>query len=139
MFVNPDSATIMKKHSFVFFGETWLTEANHSPYDLPGKVNFAHHAIKNKTKGRPSAGQEWYGSSKYEPHFISSSDHHLTIKFSDFTIVGVYFRPSMDMDVIISTLIEEMDKAPNKHRIIVGGDFNVHPDFERFSEIRELL
>ena len=62
------------------------------------------------------------------------------IKFSDsILVVGVYFRPGMDMEEILSTLTDEVDKAPNNHRKIVGDDFNVHPDSERFSEIRELL
>jgi len=69
----------------------------------------------------------------------SASDHHLTIAFEDFTVVGCYFRPGLEMDTISAILIDQLRAVPNPERVIVGGDLNLRVDSDGFREVATIL
>ena len=140
MLLNPGS-TYLKKYSFTFLCETMVTEKKFKPCNFPGKTNFVHHARITSASGlgRPSGGHEWYANSHYKPRFISSSDHHMTMAFHDYTLIGCYFRPGLDLDIITNILTTEINHVSNSDRVIIGGDFNLHTESEGFKEINSLL
>ena len=129
---------ILKKNEVTFLSETWST-APSSP--CQGKTFFSVPATKSTGRGRPSGGLELLVSPSLSSRLLSSSDHHLCVHIPNLnlTVVGVYYKPSLDMDEVVEDLTRAIDASPDGAEIVVGGDFNRKLGDSDFGELCEFL
>lgn len=113
-----------------------------SPHLLPPQLKkynaFWSNALKDKTKGRGSGGLLCLIKTEFHPTAIEITPWWIFCRLligSSYLIVGsVYFKPTLQMEVILEmlqlTLQEIQDKYPSDI-IIIGGDVNADvADFE---------
>ena len=73
---------------------------------------------------------------------ISISPFHISIKLKKCIIIGIYYKPSLDIDDRINDLINCLESAREKfpkYPIIIGGDFNMHFGSDDFNNLQEIL
>ena len=120
----------------IFFCETWCL----SPAPkIPGKDFFFSPAVA--TTGRPSGGLEFYLDPSLKPSLISKTALHLCVSVNNtIAIIGVYYKPTLELDDILIDLTVVLDICRNSNlSIILGGDFNLHLNTAKFSELLDLL
>lgn len=126
----------------IFFSETWLRSP--SP-KISGKDFFFSEAVASATgRGRPSGGLEFYIDPPLKPSVISKTAQHLCVKVevdnTPFAVVGVYYKPTLDLDDVILDLTVAIDKCRDLDLpVLLGGDFNFLPGSDNFTELIELL
>ena len=119
----------------VFLSETWQIHPNAS---FLRKDFFFSDA--QKTTGRPSGGLEMYLEPSLKGNLISKSSRHICIETSKFYIIGVYYKPTLELDEIISDLLTALKCCSNTALgILVGGDFNIKFDSFEFQSLLKML
>ena len=131
----------LDSYDVIFLSETWLLDP--SPSHKVQRKNYCSSPAV-RTAGRPSGGIEFYSSPQLKAKSppISSSNHHLCIKLKDFICIGVYFKPTVELDEIVSDLYDALHKCQDQFPdcpIVLGGDFNLHSGTEDFNELEEFL
>ena len=99
---NLSSLNPLSNHSVVFLSESWLVEEKFGPL-LQNKDVFSVHA-KKAHRGRPSGGLEAYASRCLHAELLSSNDHHIALRVGSTVIVGVYYRPTLELDDVTTDL-----------------------------------
>ena len=134
---DPFTINELQNHSIVFISETWL-HSTQTPL-LPSKSVITVPAIKPPGRGRPSGGLHLYYNPKFNSRLNSSDQNHISVSFDHISIIGVYFKPNSDIDDIIISLATALRNIPASSPIVIGGDFNVHPNTTEFFEICDFL
>ena len=131
------TVTELQNHSVVFLSETWL----HSTQTelIQSKTLISVPATKPSGRGRPSGGLHLYFNPKFNSKVNSSDSSHISVTFDHISVIGCYFRPQSDLDDIVLTLATALNNIPSTLPVIIGGDFNVHPDSNEFKEISQFL
>lgn len=128
--------TTLTNYSVSFFSETWLVDpapvvANRDFFGVPAK--------KPHGRGRPSGGLHLYCNPLLGATLLSSSSCHIAVSTPLLTCIGVYFEPESDLDDIILCLANVLNNAPSALPVLIGGDFNLHPDSAEFREVSDFL
>ena len=131
--IDQDCIDFLNNSDVVFLNETMEVKPSSC---LANKDFFSIAAVE--TDGRPSGGLEMYVPSQMKPECISKSPQHICIETQKFYALGVYYKPSLELDEKITDLYNALIKCnDHKKMIALGGDFNLHyetPDFYHFSQ-----
>ena len=93
---------------------------------------------QSKGRGRPSGGLDMYASLGLGALHRSSSGSHVAISCGTLWVVGVYYKPSLEIDDVVHDLSSVLSMVPRGCDVVVGGDFNLeasHPSFEILSAL----
>lgn len=132
-----DKDALIAGQDILFLSETWSVV----PFSSRKLFNFSFSSAV-KTQGRPSGGLEFYSSPSRTQKVISQSPHHICIVSSNFQVIGVYYKPSLEFDDLILDLVKALDACCDDIPIVLGGDFNLHygtPDFRNLAELLEIF
>ena len=131
-----NSECFLSEIDIVFLCETWIL--NDPTPLLAGKDFFNSSAMP--TGGRPSGGLEMYISPSLEGSLVSKTHHHICVKTPRLYIVGVYYKPSLDLDDIVCDLTVALTACTDPSLdIVIGGDFNLHSQSFDFEVLAQLL
>jgi len=131
-----DLSTV-EKNAIIFLCETWTVQTKSLPL-FPSKDHFVVHADKH-TKGRPFGGLEIYVSRHLQAQERSKSPHHIVVDVGSTSVIGVYYRPNLDLDEIITDLALATSSCGHQDEIVLCGDFNLHHGTREFEELEEFL
>jgi len=126
-----------EKHAVVFLSETWMVKSKSSSL-FPTKDSYHVHADK-KPRGRPFGGLEMYVSLHLQAQERSTSSHHIVVDVGSTSFVGVYYRPGLDLDDIVTDLAQAISCCGQQDEIVVSGDFNLHHGTREFDELEEFM
>ena len=129
----------LSNHSVVFLSESWLVEEKFDPL-LRNKDFFVVHA-RQVHRGRPSGGLEAYTARCLHAKRISTTDHHIALRVRSTVLIGVYYRPTLELDDITADLSCVFNLCGPQDKVIVGGDFNIShncPDVRELSGFLQL-
>ena len=127
--------SLYARSDIVFFSETMLLDASSC---LTNKDFFCRAAVA--TEGRPSGGLEIYSPPSEKGKIISQSDHHIVLETRGLYVVGVYYKPTLDLDDKLVDLLSALNHCSNKSKVVtVGGDFNIHDGSADFACLREIV
>ena len=146
-----DKATykLLQTTDIVFLSETWLLS---SYSKISGKDFFASDAIP--TLGRPSGGLQMHINPQLSPKIISRTEFHICVSIAipsqsssvphpvikEIGVIGVYYKPSLDFDDLISDLLGVLDKCSLKNfPVLLAGDFNIKIPSPQATELSNLL
>ena len=91
-----------------------------------------------RTGGRPSGGLEFYVKNNISANVLSSSRYHIAIKLDNYCCIGVYYPPTLDLDILLTDLLRALKScSPYRRPLIIGGDFNLHSNTSDFAELEE--
>ena len=130
---------LLVKCDVSFLSETWKLKPEKS---VNGKDFEASPAVPSVRRGRPSGGLEMYSPPQEEKERVSNSPYHIAIKLQKCVVIGIYYKPSLELDDRVNDLIECLERAREKFPelpIILGGDFNMHYQSEDFANLQEIL
>ena len=127
----------LSNHSVVFLSESWMVEEKFEPL-LRNKDFFVVHA-KQGHRGRPSGGLEAYTSRCLQAECISTTDHHIALRVGPTVVIGVYYRPTLELDDITADISCVINQCGPQDKMIIGGDFNISPSSPDFHELLSFL
>jgi len=69
----------------------------------------------------------------------SKSPHHIAIDVGSTSLIGVYYRPSLELDDVITDLSKAITSCGNQDEIILSGDFNIQYGTPDYVELEEFV
>ena len=118
----------------IFWTETMVTEQKWFPA-LLDRDSYHTCATKVMKRGRPSGGIEFYVAKNLGSKQIFTNGNLIAIAFGKIAVIGVYFKPTLEIDEIIRDLSTALALIPEDHNIVIGGDFNLKPGTPEFDEV----
>ena len=128
----------LEKFSCFIFVETFRTVNT----TISGFYTFESLAVKPKTgRGRPSLGILMGIKPELKPRLVYKSDFCIGVVTCAFNLIGGYFPPDIDSDVLTVEISEAISSFDMTLPTIIGGDFNARLDIanEKFDLLSEML